>query len=170
MYWTQRWFLGLEKFLVKALHLVDGQSQGQRGRTWLHKWALTIMTFLATSGLKVASSQMLPWQWENGLELRRITVNDSFVQDLGWVTYAVMFEFWKSPALDLPMQSPKILFFYLLQYLVLSQHHDHLSNSMEYFIEFGRIWSTLSLLPRKRSECKTSLCLMCLTSPKWWIL
>ena len=32
-------------------------------------------------------------------------------------------------------------------------------NNIEYF---GRIWSTLSFLPRHRYECKTSLCLMAL--------
>ena len=31
MYRTQRWFLGLEKFLIKALHIVD--DEGQRERT-----------------------------------------------------------------------------------------------------------------------------------------
>ena len=29
MYRTQRWFIGLENFLIKLFHIVDGRSQGQ---------------------------------------------------------------------------------------------------------------------------------------------
>ena len=44
MNWTQRWFvrLGLEKFRINALHIVDDEGQ-ERKNYRLHKWRMAIL-------------------------------------------------------------------------------------------------------------------------------